>query len=90
MEELKKKLLEEFKAATQQIIKGEILGYETLLAMGDVEDYLNSIGTEHEDGMSTNGWEWDWGNCYIIDGKKYQLGGSGYYGGLSFEKGDDD
>ena len=85
MKELKEKLLEEFKVGVQQVIKGEIEQYNSLLSMGGIENYMNSIGAEADE-MSTNGWQWDWWNPYIIEGKTYNLSGSGYYGGLSFNK----
>ncbi len=85
MKELKAKLLEEFKIGVQQVINGKIPEYSTLLAMGDIEEYMKSIGTETDE-MTTNGWEWDWWNPYTIDGQEYNLSGSGYYGGTTFQK----
>jgi len=35
-------------------------------------------------GFDTNGWQWDWWQDFTHEGKKYTLGGSGYYGGHSF------
>lgn len=85
MEELKKKLLEEFKTEVQNIIVGKKTSYYTILSIGDVEGYLNSIGEVSED-LDTNGWQWDWWLSCNIDGEEYLLSGSGYYGGLTFGK----
>ncbi|EDY16700.1 hypothetical protein CfE428DRAFT_5813 [Chthoniobacter flavus Ellin428] len=36
------------------------------------------------DGFSTNGWQWDWWQTFIYQGRSYTLGGSGFYGGHTF------
>jgi len=36
------------------------------------------------DSMETNGWQWDWWMEVKKDGKPFTIGGSGFYGGLSF------
>jgi hypothetical protein len=33
-----------------------------------------------------NGWQWDWWVTYAYSGQTYRLSGSGYYGGISFDK----
>lgn len=36
--------------------------------------------------MDTNGWQMDWWEDYTHNGIKYTLSGSGWYGGISFYK----
>lgn len=36
--------------------------------------------------LDTNGWDWDFWATYVIEEKKYTLAGSGWYGGISFTR----
>lgn len=42
-----------------------------------------------EPGFSTNGWQWDWRQKVMHQGKSYTLSGSGYYGGHKFHLSDE-
>lgn len=42
-------------------------------------------GVKRQD-LDTNGWDWDFWVTYIIEEKKYTLAGSGWYGGISFAR----
>ena len=39
-----------------------------------------------DDDFETNGWDWDWWQHFLHNGTGYTLHGSGFYGGLSFER----
>jgi len=39
---------------------------------------------EESEGFDTNGWQWDWWQEFVYQGKRYTLSGSGHYGGHSF------
>lgn len=41
------------------------------------------------EGFETNGWSYDWWQKFVYKGKSYTLGGSGYYGGHTFNLSDD-
>lgn len=41
------------------------------------------------DGFDQNGWQWDWWQTFVYEGKKYVLSGSGFYGGHTFHKADE-
>ena len=41
------------------------------------------------EGFATNGWQYDWWQQFTHAGKKYTLGGSGYYGGHAFHLSDE-
>jgi hypothetical protein len=43
-----------------------------------------TLDDEYRDFLDTNGWQWDWWFNLEKDGEHYTMGGSGYYGGLSF------
>jgi hypothetical protein len=40
-------------------------------------------------GFETNGWQWDWWQDFQCGGVAYTLSGSGYYGGQSFHRSDE-
>lgn len=41
------------------------------------------------EGFETNGWQYDWWQKFVCNGKNYTLSGSGYYGGHSFHLSDE-
>ena len=41
---------------------------------------------EVEDSFLSNGYAWDWWCSFTLNNNEYILGGSGYDGGMSFEK----
>ena len=90
MSEIKKQQLEIFKQDVSKLLSGEIDNVENdCLSIGYVEDYLNKLG-ENLDDYDSNGWQHDYWMSWNINGNKYILSGSGYYGGISFSKDTDD
>lgn len=89
MSEIKKQQLEIFKQDVSKLLSEEIDNVENdCLSIGDVDQYLNELGT-NLDNYNSNGWQHDYWRSWNINETKYTLAGSGYYGGISFSKDSD-
>lgn len=92
------------KAALRQIIQGVLdtgkpwndkyvhypaeEAIKVVLAIKGAKKLKGGEGDDGE-GFSTNGWQWDWWQEFTYQGQNYTLGGSGYYGGHSFNLSDE-
>jgi hypothetical protein len=54
----------------------EILHY---IRPGEVEEIVEKYGGTVDDGISTNGWQWDYSIDVTFDGRDYVLTGDAYY-----------
>ena len=78
-EKLKELLEETMKSDVQSVLSGENELVDLLGTCPDkIVKYLESLGVKCSD-IKTNGWEWDFHIVCKLNGKKYILGGSGYY-----------
>ena len=60
------------------------------LSLNDVKTYVLSKGAYDLQKFDCNGWSWDAWENVKIDCKVYIIGASGYFGGVYFERYEDD
>jgi hypothetical protein len=86
-EELKNLFLSEMRAGIDNVVLGIQEEYRNdFLSPSDFEGYLRQKGidTINDVDHDQNGWEMDNWHRYKIDGKKFTISGSGWFGGTSF------
>ena len=77
------------KAAVQQVLCGERDewdGSEEHFPMYPLVQAVSEIDGVEEGEFESNGWQWDWWQEFIFDGRTFRLYGSGAYGGHGFSE----
>ena len=91
MTDLEKQAHDEMKVGVDAVLRGRVEKFETtLVPPSAIIEYIESHGGKKHTLFETNGWDWDYW-IYRIHvehgGKDYTVAGSGYYGGVSIERG---
>lgn len=90
--EIKEQAIANMKIGVDKVISGEEQMFKTdLVSAMELDNYIKTIGArDADDWLDTNGWQCDFWLYYVINEERYYVSGSGLYGGLSFQKDEDE
>lgn len=66
------------KVGERMVRKDCYMGYPSL-----VEEIIKGVGGEILDDFDTNGWQYDYWIPFMLNGKRYTVEGTGYYGTIN-------
>lgn len=86
-EEIRKIIKEDIIAGINSVLSEEVKQFTTdYSSMDKMTSILEDLGLVSDDDLDQNGWDADYWQTFRKGEVKYQLSGSGYYGGNSFYK----
>ena len=87
-EALEERALKSMKVGVLAVLAGRIKEFKTtLVSPSKVIEFIEEKGGEQHTPFETNGWDWDYWIHVEHGGHHYTVAGSGYYGGVTVERG---